>query len=1590
MEPIKASQDSEIPNTDLQRGVVPPSPQLETNLARQVIINRLTDAYEAVDKIGVLRWEPPLDISSVINSYGKTQCWFPVPGGRLIGENCGIGLPSPCRLPQITLLEKSDTGDGIWVTFSASTEGNQQKRSKVLLLRGKEKFESIRTEEEVCADLLIRLYEEAIEGTPSSLLPLNISPLLLTSGSVVTNFPLPGGLKVGRQVGIGFCRFLNSPQIDRIDLAEDNKGMWMTFSATNDSGEKKSFQVLLVYGKTGSEAFKTRSDLQAHALNALYDEVATGSGITQLPLNISELISDIGATQYALPLPGGTTVGVNKGIGLPNPCSDARIEKIERTQDERGMWVHISALDERGERRSTEVLVIRGKTGLQSILSKREVQSESVAQLYRNDKTSKSKIELPIDISELVVGRGKLSSDFPTPFGATLGSPRSVGLPTVSRSPLIEAVQFSVDEKTIWLTLSAINNDQQRIRVQVPLKYEDEKDRGSSYSLVSKRSLSAAALVNCYREVMESNFCNRLPLDISDLFLSSGKASRAFPLPSGSTLNQPRAIGFRSKVTQVQVEAIEKSPSKTGVWLTVSGALSDGGREVYRVFIEQSPGGIEVLKTEQDIQADTLRDLYVRAQDKIVVVNPGLDISLLVNKKGNTQPVFPFPGGDVIGSEVGLEMPSGCTQVKVIRVEPAAKKGDVWITLSSVDRSKKEVVVRLLLHRNDKRVACLKSERKLQVEALRACYEKVAVMKRLNGTALGVSQLISHRGLLQSCFPLPGGGHLGKQRSIGLPERCIEPRIEHLEVAQDGDGIWLVISALDKRGARDSVKILFGNAIERYAEITSEQEAFSDRLKDLYRQAAKGPVVCAPPLDASLLLSSQGKVLRSFPLPGQGKLKESKAIGFPHRFTEPRVERLEETQDKSGIWMTLSVVNEQGKTQESTVLLLYDAIDSDPLKTKHDLQNDALSLLYKQAREKTIATSLPLDVSLLVGKDGRTQPSFPLPVGESISVCKGIGLPHVASAARVEDCRMAEDGSGVWLVLSALDNQGARKCSKILVSIDRQGREAIRTEREFQADMLTSLYEEAKGGAIASKLPLDLSTLISNSGKTQHYFPLPGGFMLRKILGLGIPAHTTRRFLTDLLHIGEDRFRLTIEAEATSGNTVSAYLMVSPAGVLHCKDIEKSVELAKGFALDRYVNHLFAKTGTNGIAAPNFLLSELTAERRMPNILSGQTIIHSKWGNQGQEVMDYILRYSRLRLWRKELVEAVHLVVSEEHLAKLKDGVSQLQKDIQVPVTQIHYLPDWIEKTLGVSKTEIKEELARLGALAALGDVDGLSSRTYDHRLPSQQHAPNNVDTNWTSRIENLVHSGRALDILQTHNKFHSLLWERDYHLDLVRCCSYLLDKCLPESKLPDKTKEEMKDLIYNMYPALLDYPNAWCRLEQAVGREEKLRQSDHAGAPSLRRFDLKRELEQHSASQSRVAVTKKGVEEAPTPTDWGQVRDLQIKVRELFCQYPSIEEALLRLVTEIATCPADVGRAVFRESVNWIAAAILDVRVIDRLPMGLIRAKGSSDQGAEFLAQLSHISDGVPLYYYSDKQLLAVLSNDLKEHLNILKMALE
>ena len=189
----------------------------------------------------------------------------------------------------------------------------------------------------------------------------------------------------------------------------------------------------------------------------------------------------------------------------------------------------------------------------------------------------------------------------------------------------------------------------------------------------------------------------------------------------------------------------------------------------------------------------------------------------------------------------------------------------------------------------------------------------------------------------------------------------------------------------------------------------------------------------------------------------------------------------------------------------------------------------------------------------LIGKDlilsnGCLRSSFLLPNGEQLKRRVSIGLPHDPCInPKLLGLEYSAKDNGYWLRFTAENKEGETQESWVLVSEDKSGKEAIKSFKPHQKEMLY-LYRIAieSPGFISSPIPDSVRyDLIGAQGALKRSFLLPNGETLGDVGSIGLPPPCKNRKLLGLEYSTKDNgYWLRFTAE-NNGETQESWVLVS-------------------------------------------------------------------------------------------------------------------------------------------------------------------------------------------------------------------------------------------------------------------------------------------------------------------------------------------------------------------------------------------------------------------------------------------------------------
>jgi hypothetical protein len=311
----------------------------------------------------------------------------------------------------------------------------------------------------------------------------------------------------------------------------------------------------------------------------------------------------------------------------------------------------------------------------------------------------------------------------------------------------------------------------------------------------------------------------------------------------------------------------------------------------------------------------------------------------------------------------------------------------------------------------------------------------------------------------------------------------------------------------------------------------------------------------------------------SFPLPNGGTIDEQLRIGLPNPCSNPRLLSMSIDGEGRGVW--LEITGQKGGVTTTTHILLTSKEDVtgrlalvDKKVTKDRPLVRRLREGYKEATTSTpfsfahIDGGLGLDISGVIGRDGKAQVSFPLPNGKTFEEQVAIGLPRPCSNPRLLSISIDAEGRGVWLEITGEDDKGALTTTHILLTSKKNvtGRSALVDKKVTKVSPLVQRirdgYEQAKTKGhfsftdIDEGKGLDISAVIGGYGWTQRSLPLPNGGTIDEQLRIGLPNPCSNPRLLSMSIDGEGRgVWLEITGKKGGVTTTTHILLTSKEGV---------------------------------------------------------------------------------------------------------------------------------------------------------------------------------------------------------------------------------------------------------------------------------------------------------------------------------------------------------------------------------------------------------------------------------------------------------
>ena len=259
-----------------------------------------------------------------------------------------------------------------------------------------------------------------------------------------------------------------------------------------------------------------------------------------------------------------------------------------------------------------------------------------------------------------------------------------------------------------------------------------------------------------------------------------------------------------------------------------------------------------------------------------------------------------------------------------------------------------------------------------------------------------------------------------------------------------------------------------------------------------------------------------------------------------------------------------------------------------PVITERKLKPHQIELLeyYRKARESQGFIPFPNPDSVrndLIRPQGQLQSSFLLPNGKQLGEPVSIGLSNPCKNRKLLGLEYSAKDNGYWLRFTA-ENEGGTQESWVLVSNDKSGKEAIKSFKPHQKEMLY-LYRIAieSPGFISSPIPDSVRyDLIGAQGALKRSFLLPNVETLGDVGSIGLPPPCKNRKLLGLEYSTKDNgYWLRFTAE-NNGETQESWVLVSED-----KSGEEAIKSFKPHQKEQLDLYRIAKESKGFIPFPN-------------------------------------------------------------------------------------------------------------------------------------------------------------------------------------------------------------------------------------------------------------------------------------------------------------------------------------------------------------------------------------------------------------------
>ena len=840
---------------------------------------------------------------------------------------------------------------------------------------------------------------------------------------------------------------------------------------------------------------------------------------------------------------------------------------------------------------------------------------------------------------------------------------------------------------------------------------------------------------------------------------------------------------------------------------------------------------------------------------------PVVDLGAVVAVRGGSKASFPLPSARPIGESGesrGLGLRSNITSPACRSIQYDSELKGYWLEITAKYKDEQVISSFVLLSESkdgaEAIILTLSPSQRAMLDVYRTALKQPNQVVQLE-SSVALNDQIQPNGTTQNGFAIPGGRSLGQEgtaRGLGLGKDITSPACRSIQYDSELKGYWLKLTAKDINEQVVSSFVLVSEDKDGAEAIVLTLSPSQRAMLDVYRTALKQPNQVVQ-LESSVALDDQislnGVTQRAFALPGGrslGREGAGRGLGLVEDITSPACCSIQYDSELKGYWLELTAKDKSQQVVSSFVLVSVDKNGAEAivltLSSSQRAMLDAYRIALKQPNQVVqLESAVALDDQIRAR--GVTQNCFALPGGRSLrqeGLHRGLGLGRNITSPSCRSIQYAPSLKGYWLGLQAIDQNGRRVESYVLLDEKAGGAEAIQLTLTPDQKAIFDAYQFARASDSATTLNIELRSSIGavNLAKASWLKPSCETIGQGKSISLSKTRPLTSFTATQIHHLGNDRFVIWTTAKYADGGIQHVRLLSSNDGLTVIGQSENdSAQICKGFALDRYAAHLAAVAKLpSAVANPSFKGSALTGENYVPNMKALETVIHAKWGKQPREVLDFILSYGRMMRWHGLPVGCM-LLADDTHHEALLAATTAAAEELKFNLG-ISTVAQWAGAVMK-EMPNIKGELDKLQVMADLGMEVELKSQSYSPTLQNMATGPTTPGVDWQTRVETLTTQDGydvLTETLDKHLTVHSPSWEEPYHMQLAKCCSYLLEN---KGDLTLAQHDAVKSKVLSLYPELADYPDAWRTLDSEAARNMPRNQD-----LTLTKFDLVATLE--------------------------------------------------------------------------------------------------------------------------------------------------